>query len=300
MDTTPIIQVAHDGVMQTGESPLWHGDEQMLYWVDIPARTVHRLDPASGAHVQWLLDSEPASLARSDSGGLMVATRAGIVQLDTNVTDAVRTRLIAAAPYDTAITRFNDGKVDGAGRYWIGTIYEPRDRQAAEMYVLERGQLRRAWSGGMTNSNGLAFSPDGRTLYHADTSAHLVRQFDFDVATGTVSNERPLKQFSADKTNNYGGRPDGAAVDSDGNYWSALFEGARVVKLSPQGELLQEIALPVRCPTMVAFGGPNLRTLYVTSAGARPADELAQYPFSGKLLAIQLDVAGRPEPVYRN
>lgn len=297
--TTPIIQVAYDAVMQTGESPLWHADEQALYWVDIPGRTVHRLDPASGAHRQWVLDTEPASLAIGDQGGLIVATRAGVLHLDT-ATDDVRTTMIAPAPYDTAITRFNDGKVDGAGRYWIGTIYEPRDRPAAEMYVLEQGTLRQAWAGGMTNSNGLAFSPDGLTMYHADTSAHLVRRFAFDIGAGTVGAERPLKQFSSDKANNYGGRPDGAAVDSEGNYWSALFEGARIVKLSPDGDVLAEIALPVRCPTMVAFGGPNLRTLYITSAGARPPEELAQYPFSGKLLAVQVDVAGRPEPAYRS
>lgn len=298
METTPVIQVAYDAVMQTGESPLWHADEQALYWVDIPGRTVHRLDPASGAHQQWVLDTEPASLAIADQGGLVVATRAGVLHLDTSTAD-VRTTVIAPAPYDTAITRFNDGKVDGAGRYWIGTIYEPRDKPAADMYVLEQGTLRQAWAGGMTNSNGLAFSPDGLTMYHADTSAHLVRRFAFDIGAGTVGAERPLKQFSSDKANNYGGRPDGAAVDSEGNYWSALFEGARIVKLSPDGEVLAEIALPVRCPTMVAFGGPNLRTLYVTSAGARPAEELAQYPFSGKLLAIQVDVAGRLEPAYR-
>jgi len=298
MDTTPIIQVACDAVMQTGESPLWHADEQVLYWVDIPARTVHRLDPASGAHHAWLLDSEPASMAIAGQGGLVVATRNGVLHLDT-ASDVVRTTLIAPAPYDTAVTRFNDGKVDGAGRYWIGTIYEPRDKPAAEMYVLEQGKLRKAWAGGMTNSNGLAFSPDQKTMYHADTSAHLLRRFDYDVATGAVGKEQVFRQFSADKTSNYGGRPDGGAVDSEGNYWSALFEGARIVKLSPQGEVLAEIALPVRCPTMVAFGGPNLRTLYVTSAGARPAEELAQYPFSGKLLAVQVDVAGRVEPAYR-
>ena len=127
-----------------------------------------------------------------------------------------------------------------------------------------------------------------------------MRRFDFDVDAGTVENQRPLMQFSADKANNYGGRPDGAAVDSDGNYWCALFEGGRLVKLSPDGELLDEIKLPLRCPTMLAFGGADLRTLYVTSAGERPAAELAQYPLSGKLLAIKVDVAGRVNPQYRN
>lgn len=295
--STPHIEVAYDAVMQTGECPLWHAQEQALYWVDIPAFTVHRLDPASGAHRSWKLSSEPTTLAVSDQGGLVLAMRSGFAHLDTG-SDEVRLTEIAAAPYDTAITRFNDGHVDGAGRFWVGTIYEPRDKPAAEMFVLEKGAIRKAWSGGMTNSNGLGFSPDYTAMYHADTSAHRVTKLDFDVATGLASNQRLLHQFSMDKENNYGGRPDGAAVDSEGNYWVAMFEGARLVKLSPSGELIGEIALPVRCPTMMAFGGADLRTLYVTSAGARPAPELAQYPLSGKLLAISVDVAGRTEPAY--
>lgn len=297
--SAPHIEVAYDAVMQTGECPLWHDEEQALYWVDIPAFTVHRLDPASGAHRAWRLSSEPAALAVSDNGGLIVAMRSGFYHLDTG-SDEVRITEIAAAPYDTSLARFNDGRVDPGGRFWVGTIYEPRDKQAAEMFVLEQGEIRKAWSGGMTNSNGLAFSLDGATMYHADTTAHVVRRFDFDAASGTVDNQRPLIQFSADKANNYGGRPDGAAVDSEGNYWCALFEGARLLKLSPDGAVLDEIALPLRCPTMIAFGGPELSTLYVTSAGERPEAELAQYPLSGKLLAIDVDVAGRVNPAYKN
>ena len=297
--SAPHIEVAYDAVMQTGECPLWHDEEQALYWVDIPAFTVHRLDPASGAHRAWRLSSEPAALAVSDNGGLIVAMRSGFYHLDTG-SDEVRITEIAAAPYDTSLARFNDGRVDPAGRFWVGTIYEPRDKQAAEMFVLEQGEIRKAWSGGMTNSNGLAFSLDGATMYHADTTAHVVRRFDFDVASGAVANQRPLIQFSADKANNYGGRPDGAAVDSEGNYWCALFEGGRLLKLSPDGAVLDEIALPLRCPTMIAFGGPELRTLYVTSAGERPEAELAQYPLSGKLLSINVDVAGRVNPAYKN
>jgi len=295
--TTPHIEVAYDAVMQTGECPLWHPEEQALYWVDIPAFTVHRLDPSIGAHRSWKLSSEPATLAISDRGGLIVAMRSGFAHLDTG-SDEVRLTEIAAAPYDTAVARFNDGHVDPAGRFWVGTIYEPRDKPAAEMFVLERGAIRKAWSGGMTNSNGLGFSPDGKTMYHADTAAHRVTRAGFDAASGAVSDQRLLHQFSTDKANNYGGRPDGAAVDSEGNYWIAMFEGARLVKLSPEGALLDEIKLPVRCPTMMAFGGEDLRTLYVTSAGARPAPELEQYPLSGKLLRIRMDVAGRIENTY--
>ncbi len=311
MNTSPHITVAWDAVMQTGECPLWHAEEQALYWVDIPAFSVHRLDPDSGAHRAWKLSSEPSALARSDRGGLIVAMRGGFAHLDTGNADdgsdsgggegngETRLTMIAAAPYDTATTRFNDGRVDGAGRFWVGTIYEPRDKPAAEMFVLERGEIRKAWSGGMTNSNGLAFSPDQRTMYHADTAAHRVTRADFDLAAGTLSNQSTLAEFDSDKASpRYGGRPDGAAVDSEGNYWVAMFEGGRLLKLSPNGDQLDEIILPLRCPTMMAFGGADLRTLYVTSAGARPAAELERHPLSGKLLAIRLNVAGRAEPAY--
>lgn len=290
------ISVAHDAAMQVGECPLWHPGEQALYWVDIEGHAVHRLDPASGAHRVWPMASEPSALARSERGGLIVALRRGFAHLDT---DSGELTDIAAAPYDTATTRFNDGRADAAGRFWVGTIYEPRDRQAAEMFVLEQGRIRKVWSGGMTVSNGLGFSPDQRTLYHSDTTAHRVTRYAFDLETGAVSDPQTLHQFSTDKANHYGGRPDGAAVDSEGNYWCAMFEGARVLKLSPAGAILDEIALPARCPTMVAFGGADLRTLYITSASfKRPPGEAALYPLNGRVLALRVDVAGRAEPAY--
>lgn len=299
MSTTYHIEAACEGVMQTGECPLWHPEEQALYWVDIPGFTVHRLDPATGARRAWKLDSEPSALARSDRGGLIVAMRRGFAHLDTAAEgDTPVLTDIAAATYDTATTRYNDGRADAAGRFWVGTIYEPRDKQAAEMFMLEKGALRKAWSGGMTVSNGLGFSPDNRTMYHSDTTSHRVFRYAYDLASGTVGEQQVLHQFSMDKANNYGGRPDGAAVDSEGNYWCAMIEGARLVKLSPAGEILGEIALPARCPTMMAFGGADLRTLYITTIGARPAEELERYPLNGRVLKVQLPVAGRVEPAY--
>lgn len=291
------IETAFDGVMQVGECPLWHPQEAALYWVDIDGCAVHRLDPASGEHRQWPMASEPSALAHSSNGGLIVALRSGIVHLNTqdgSLND------IAGAPYDTAMVRFNDGRTDGAGRLWIGTIYEPRNLQAAQMYCLERGELKLVWSGGMTVSNGLAFSPDWRTLYHADTTTHRIDRRDFDVASGAVSEAHLFHQFASDKSApDYGGRPDGAAVDSAGNYWCAMFEGARLLQFAPDGAVLREVALPVRCPTMVAFGGADLRTLYITSASAkRSAAELERYPLSGCLLSLRVEIAGRAEPAY--
>jgi sugar lactone lactonase YvrE len=295
--TSEDIQVAYDAAMAVGECPLWHPAEASLYWVDIDGLSVHRLHPASGEHRAWRMQSEPSSLAINARGGLVVAQRSGFVQLDTatgNVSD------IAAAPYDTTTTRFNDGRVDPAGRFWVGTMYEPRDQQAAQMFCLERGQVRLVWSGGMTNSNGLAFSPDQRWMYHSDTTSHRIDRYDFDVASGTVSHPQRFQQFSTDRTHNYGGRPDGAAVDSEGAYWCAMFEGGRLLRFAPDGELLREVTLPLRCPTMVAFGGEDLRTLYITSAShKRSAAELAQYPLSGRVLSLRVDVAGQPEPMYQ-
>jgi sugar lactone lactonase YvrE len=290
------IEVAFDARMKVGECPLWNPHEAALYWVDIDGFTIHRLVPASGAHTEWRMASEPSTLALHAHGGLVVALRTGFYHFEP-ATGALNE--IAAAPYDMATTRFNDGHVDAAGRFWVGTIYEPRDRQAAQMLCLERGKVSVKWSGGMTVSNGLGFSPDQRTMYHADTTSHRVDCYDFDVASGTATNARRFQQFSMDKANNYGGRPDGAAVDAHGNYWCAMIEGARLLQFAPDGALLRELKLRVNCPTMMAFGGDDLRTLYITSLGNRPAAELEQFPLTGTLLSVRMDVAGRVEHAYQ-
>jgi sugar lactone lactonase YvrE len=293
-----VFEVAFGEPMAVGECPLWDPRESCLYWVDIDGLAVHRLDPASGAHRSWSMDSEPSALALHADGGLVVARRSGLVHLDIN---SGALTPIAAAPFDPATTRFNDGRSDPAGRFWVGTLYEPRDRQAAEMFCLERGQLRRVWSGGMTVSNGLAFSPDQRRMYHSDTTTHRIDRYAFDAASGEVSDVMPFQRFPADKSApGYGGRPDGAAVDSEGAYWCAMFEGGRLLRFAPDGTLLREVEVPLRCPTMIAFGGADLRTLYITSAShKRPAEERAQYPLSGCVLSLRVDVAGLPEPLYQ-
>jgi sugar lactone lactonase YvrE len=290
------IKVAYGKPMAVGECPLWHHGERKLYWVDIDGFAVHRLDPATGEHAAWRMASEPSALGIHVGHGLLVALRSGLVHLDTDDGSVVP---IAAAPYDTASARFNDGRVDPAGRFWVGTRFEQAG-QGAAMYCLDQGQLRTQWSGGMTNSNGLGFSPDGRTMYHADTTAHRIDRYDFDAATGIASNRQVFQQFDADKAApGYGGRPDGATVDSDGNYWCAMFEGGRLLCFAPNGQQLREVNLPVRCPTMVAFGGDDLKTLYITSASHnRPAAELAQYPLTGCVLSLRVDVPGQLEPVY--
>ena len=280
--------------MLLGETPLWHAEQATLYWVDIPGKAVHALTPASGAHRSWPMPAEPGCIALSGDS-LLVALRTGLVMLDTTTGHLAP---VADAPYDTAKLRFNDGRCDAAGRFWVGTIYEPRDRQGATLFSVTHCVLH-DHAQPATVSNGLGFSPDNRTLYRSDTTSHTIFAYDFDLQRGTLGARRVVREFSQDKNNNYGGRPDGAAVDSEGTYWCAMFEGGRLLRLSPQGEILREIALPVRCPTMLAFGGPDLRTLYITTArNNRSEAEIAQYPLSGYLLTVDVDVPGLPEQHY--
>jgi sugar lactone lactonase YvrE len=292
---TPGLQLAFNMPMQLGECPLWHPRERRLYWIDIDGRAVHRLDPQHNMHQSWTMPSEPGAIAWSEAGGLVVALRSGLAMLDT---DSGALKMFAEPPYDPSRERFNDGRCDAAGRFWVGTIYEPRDRPEARLYVLERGILRDSGKRA-TVSNGVAFSPDNRTLYHSDTTSHCITAYDYDIATGATGNGVLLHRFSAERGAGYGGRPDGAAVDSEGNYWCAMYEGGRLLQLSPTGAILREILLPVRCPTMMAFGGSDLRTLYITTVSSkRSAEELAACPLSGCLLSLRVDVPGQAEHPY--
>ncbi len=283
-----------------GESPLWHPAEQVLYWCDIPGKALHRFDPRTGAHRLWPFDSEPSCCVPLMDGGLLLSLRRGLVRFD--VATGASTPLPVALPYDPAVERFNDGKADPQGRFWVGTIHEQRQPLSA-LYRLGAGRMDRM-ADGITVSNGLAWSPDGGTMYWADTKAHTVFAFDFERADGALSRQRAFARFeprdAGQPLSDYGGRPDGAAVDAEGGYWVAMFEGARLVRLGPDGAVTRELPLPVRCPTMPCFGGADLRTLYVTTAREnRPADELAREPLAGCVLQLRVDVPGLPANVAR-
>lgn len=277
-----------------GESPLWHVGQQCLYYVDIAARQVLRLQPESGQLMRWQLDAEPGCIAHLCDGGLLVARRDGLWRLDTLTGEQ---RLLCPPPYDPGRQRFNDGKPDARGRFWVGTIDDAREPQAS-LYRCEAGHCERV-EGGIANSNGLAFSPDGRRLYWADTKGHQVWAFnDVELDGGPVSARRLFASFSPPQpgqlqAGGYGGRPDGAAVDAEGCYWVAMYEGQRLLRFSPGGDVLQEVRLPVSCPTMLCFGGPDLRTIYITTARhGRPAAELAAQPWAGCVLRWRAEVPG--------
>lgn len=289
------VRVAVAAAALLGESPVWHPREQALYYCDIPGHQLQRFDPKRGDLRHWQFDTDVASLAPRLNGQLLLAMRDGLWHFDPVSGERARA---AEPPYDPASERFNDGKCDPQGRFWVGTIYEPRDPPRASLSCFSHGRLERR-VGGLTVCNGLAWSPDGRTIHWSDTKAHSIYAADFDGANGTLSRQRVFASFPVRQPGqalaDYGGRPDGAAMDAEGCYWVAMFEGQRLLRLSPDGEVVREIALPVRCPTMPCFGGPDLRTLYVTSSRQnRPAAELVEQPFAGCVLALDVDVPGLP------
>ena len=274
-----------------GECPLWSVDEQALYWVDINAPSLNRFDPATGVNAAWPMPQSIGCFALRERGGFVAALRDGLWLVGP---DGAPERRIAAAPYDPAHHRFNDGRADDQGRFWAGSMNERRDASTASLYRLDPDSTLTAMMANIMISNGLAFSPDSRTMYHTDTPTRVISAWDFDAASGAIANRRVLAQFSGDTD-----RPDGAAVDREGAYWSAFYSGGKVVRLSPRGERLAEYPLPAMCPTMCAFGGPDLKTLYVTSARQkRHAEELGRLPQSGGIFSMRVDVPGLPEPRF--
>ena len=291
---------------ELGESPFWHPDEQRLYWVDIAARQVCRSTVPAGTVERWTLPSEPGCIAPARTGGtntgLVIALRGGIYRAR-HWGGALA--LLAPALHDPATTRFNDGKADPLGRFWAGTIYEPRDAARAQLFCLDgrdgRAPVLEPKAGNATTANGLAWSPDAATLYWTDTPSHAIRAWDWDAASNTLSHERVFRQWPGKPAGwqpgmpGYGGRPDGAAVDVQGNYFVAMYEGGRLLKLAPSGEVLAEFAVPAQCPTMPCFGGADLKTLYLTTARQnRPAGELRDWPASGCVLSMPVEVPGLP------
>ncbi len=274
-----------------GECPVWSGAEQVLYWVDINAPALNRFDPVSGRNTAMPMPESIGCFALRRNGGFVVALRSGFWLARQ---DGTLVRKVAAAPYDPAHHRFNDGRCDPQGRFLAGTMNEARDAASGALYRLDPDFTLTPLLSGMTISNGLAFSPDGRTMYHADTPTQTISGYDYDHAAGTPSRPRVLAQFTAD-----GDRPDGAAVDRDGCYWTAFYGGGKVLRIAPDGRVLRECAVPAICPTMCAFGGRDLKTLYVTSARQRRGpDELMRLRFSGGLFAMTVDVPGLPEPAF--
>lgn len=284
-----------------GESPFWHPHEQMLYWADIPGKQLLRANVYRGSVEAWDMPSEPGCIAPAASGGLVVALRHGVFRAREW---GGALEHITTLPYDTRVVRANDGKCDALGRFWVGTIDEPKAARAAELFSIDcrtATPVVERQAGDALTANGLAWSPDNRVLYWADTPNHIVHAWDYDLATNALSGHRTHLQLPPKPAGwafgqaGYQGRPDGAAVDMQGNYYAAMFEGARLCKFAPDGSLLDEIATPAQCPTMPCFGGEDLQTLYLTTARhGRSEAELARYPQSGCVFSMRVDTPGLP------
>lgn len=276
-----------------GESPVWHGGDQALYWVDIEGRWLWRWHAESGAARRWRTPQRTGCIAPSRRGGWVCAMETGLFHAVAGDDDSLEVTPLAAVDHPRDGMRFNDGRCDRQGRLRAGTML--MDMGAAQavgsFYAYDGHGALQPLLREFIVPNGLAFSPDGRTMYLSDShpSVQQVWAFDYDADTGTPSSRRLFVDMRP-----LPGRPDGAAVDADGCYWICGNDGGAVHRFTPGGKLDRSIALPVKKPAMCAFGGPRLDTLYVTSI--RPAGDITDQPLAGGLFAIRPGVQGLPEP----
>jgi sugar lactone lactonase YvrE len=279
-----------------GEAPLWSVEEQALFWVDILRHTFNRFDPVSGSNRSWSLPAAPGCFTFR-VGGAVIAAERGYYDFDF-ATHAIE--LIRDAPFDPGQFRFNDGKADRHGRFWAGSIMKNFDTEApgqATYYRYEAGVVTPGISG-ITVPNGTAFSPDGRTMYHSESMQRVIYSLDYDPDTGVASGQRVFARMPEGF-----GIPDGATVDTEGGFWTAVPFGqtGKVARFTPDGRLDVHFDVPVLVPTMVAFGGPDMATLFVTSGRIeahlkRPASALG-----GDIFAVATGYRGIPEiPIARH
>jgi len=287
------IECVVDAKAALGEGSLWDVADGVLWWVDITGRLIHRYNPATGEDRSWPTPEAIGCLAVRERGGLVVAMRDGLHFFDPGSGKFIA---ILDPEADRPDNRFNDGKPDRQGRFWPGSMYEgSRPWPSAGLYRLDPDLTCRRMVSDVTCSNGLAWSPDSRVMYYADSPLEKVFAWDFDPATGEIENRRVFVDTTAFHSN-----PDGATVDVEGAYWLTLPEADKVARFDPDGKLMQVIDMPVYHPTCAMFGGPDLDILYVTTATMfnTPTD-LAKKPLTGGLFAMDVGVKGLPEARFK-
>ena len=278
---------------ELGEGPVWDAASGILYWVDLFAGLVHSYRPTSGITGSVEVGEIIGCVVPRQSGGLLAATVSGIYHLDP--ASGARTR-VSAIEADRPETHFNDGKVDPAGRFWFGSIAMDRTSGVlGDLYSLEPDLTVTHRLRGVDNTNGMDWSPDGRTMYYIDSLTRQVTAYDYDAAGGAISNPRPIVTLPEGT-----GVPDGMTVSVDGTLWVAHWGGARVTRWHPDsGALLQTIAVPANLTTSCAFAGPALDDLYITTARYHePITALAAQPLAGALCRYRTDTRGRPATVF--
>ncbi|MCO5092928.1 SMP-30/gluconolactonase/LRE family protein [Bosea sp. (in: a-proteobacteria)] len=279
-----------------GECPLWNPDDGHLYWIDARGRAIFRQAPG-GAPTRWALPKRIGSFGFRADGGILAAMEDGFFRLDLRARDgdgAFTRRLIVEAEPDLPDNRMNDGKCDRRGRYWCGSRGEDSVTPLGSLYRLDGRECTRM-DVGFIVPNGIAFSPDDRTMMMSDSESDVLFAYDFDLEEGVISNRR-LFCSTADMPC----RVDGAAFDSEGGYWCAMIYDGMIVRFDPVGRIDRIVRLPTRYPTMCCFGGPDLETMYVTTGTIflQPG-EAEQQPLAGCVLAIHgLGVRGVGEPRF--
>lgn len=290
-------QCVLEGQADLGECPLWSVEEQCLYWIDIHEKYLNRFDPATGENRRWSLPEMPGSFVFREGGGIVIAMHDGFHAFDP-ATGAIEK--LADAPYDRARFRFNDGRTDRQGRFWVGSMaIDFMDESGATLGAFHSFDGREIVEriSPIEHANGTVFTPDGRTMFRSETVARKIFAYDLDPASGAVSNERLFATVP-----DHLGMPDGATIDSEGGYWTALPGGpdfGSVARFTPDGALDLVIELPVLIPTMPAFGGPDMSTLYVTSGRLEPLLGKQPSAQSGGLFAVDVPFKGVAETMFK-
>lgn len=282
------FETVADVLCQVGESATWDAQANCFLWADIPAGIIYQLDWASRQRTQYQLPEAVGSFGLADDGRLVVALVSGVHLYDR--ASGGLELLVDPEPEQAPNRpqhRLNDSKVGPDGAFWVGSMHT-QSMTAALYRITGDGRAERKVEG-LGTSNGLAFSEDGRTLFHSDSKQQWIDRWDLDPATGEISNRtRIATPGDAD------GRPDGGAADVEGGYWSAGVSAGCLNRYDRDGKLLERIAVPPRSPTMPCFGGPDMKTLLLTSL--RRADASAD---CGKVYATRVDVAGVPVGRFR-
>jgi sugar lactone lactonase YvrE len=283
----------------TGEGAVWHAGEGALYWVDINRYLIHRFDPAGGSVRSWMFDEPVTATGLTTRDDTLIVAQGSKIILWQPANDA---RADFANPHrNWPRERFNDGRPDPAGNFWVGTMQNnvggggedvPLTEPIGRVFRIAPDGSSTVFKTGIGVSNTFAWSPDKRRFYNGDTIANTISVWDYDLRTGEISNERPfLAGFDR-------GLPDGSAVDRDGFLWNARYDGGCVVRVAADGRIDRVIDLPVSAVTTCTFGGPGLRTLYITTGGGGGAQVRGER-FAGGLFALAVDTPGLPENRFR-
>ncbi|WP_447891700.1 SMP-30/gluconolactonase/LRE family protein [Pseudomonas atacamensis] len=282
-----------------GESPVWVLQENALYWVDIPNGGLQRWSADTGHVASWKAPEMLACITRHRSGGWVAGMESGFFRLHPHSDGSLDSELLATVEHSRADMRLNDGRCDRQGRFWAGSMVLNMGLNAPEgrlyRYSARQTGVVEAQLDGFIVPNGLAFSPDGKTMYLSDShpNVQLIWAFDYDTETGTPSNRRIFVDM-----NHVPGRPDGAAVDAEGCYWICANDAGLIHRFAPDGRLDFSLEVPVKKPTMCAFGGSNLDTLFVASI--RPGDDHDPQSLAGGVFALKPGVKGLAEPQFND